>query len=162
MRVCHPSKLVNSRRVCHDAHVSRDPGPRAPGGFGRGRSPEKHERRARSRPKARRSATPVQHKGSEMEPLGSALHRANTADKARAAAARAAEATIAAGISSRMPQSSRDNAVPAEPVTPGATPVAPPAVDPAFSAFLDRTEEWAVARERKTEEKRLAQERRES
>ena len=32
-------------------------------------------------------------------------------------------------------------------MTPGATPVAPPAVDPAFSAFLDRTEEWAVARE---------------
>ena len=37
MRVCHPSKLVNSRRACHDAHVSRDPGPRAPGGFGRRR-----------------------------------------------------------------------------------------------------------------------------
>ncbi len=134
-----------------------------PGGFGRGRSPERPERRARSRPKPRRPAARSQERSSEVEPLEDALHRASAADQARAAAARAAEATISVGLDSpgSLAQSfRRDTTVQPGLATPGTTAVAPPAVDPAFSSFLDRTEEWSVARARKAEEKRLAQDRR--
>jgi hypothetical protein len=141
--------------------------PKTPGGFGRGRSPERYERpRASSRPKPkqqqRQKPRPL-----EPEPLDAALSRASAADEARAAAMRAAEAAASAGAPaggaaalSLIVRETRPPEPPTAASASAATYVAPPAVDPAFSSFLDRTEEWSAARERKAEEKRNAVERR--
>ena len=126
--------------------------PREPGGFGRGRSPERHERERR--PVKRASIRPKPKEPVETEPLEAALERSRAADDARAAANRATKAAYSAGAGDADWQLR-----PAEPVE--LAPAAPqPPAPAAFGSFLSRAEEWSTAREQKAEEKRKAVERR--